>query len=251
MVSYDENVKETGVGERYFGPAEAGAPAWDDQVIAGTLSDRIFRALSARIVSGRLAPGTSLRVRDLAAEVGTSIMPVRDAIRSLVECGLAEQEPYKSARVRGLDPVELESSYAARSLIEGECARLGTLAADDALVEQLEDAWEGLRTAQDRADVPIILRYDEELLDILYRRSGNQVLLDIVHTMWEKYRPYKALWVSSMLDGDSGIGWMHGDVLIDAVRRRDSEAARDAMVSWYRDAGDVVRSILGMRSHGD
>src|SRR5699024_7025291 len=80
------------------------------------LSDRVFEQLREQVVTGLLEPGSRLRVRDLAEQVGTSAMPVREAVRRLVESGLAEHEPYKGARVRRLDLAELESAYEVRIL---------------------------------------------------------------------------------------------------------------------------------------
>lgn len=185
-----------------------------------------------------------MKVRDLAEEVGTSIIPVRDAIRSLVECGLAEQEPYKSALVRGFDPEELQHAYDARGLLEGECARLAAPRADDALVRQLEEAWVEVCDAHAGGDVQEILELEERLLDLVYQRSGNPVLCDLVHTLWEKYRPYKVLWISSVLDGREGIGWVHGGPLVEAMRNRDPDAAASAMAAQYADARTVVHQLL-------
>jgi hypothetical protein len=56
---------------------------------------------------GELPGGTQLKVRDLAEQVGTSVMPVREAIRRLEESGLAAREPHKGAVVKSLTMPEL------------------------------------------------------------------------------------------------------------------------------------------------
>src|SRR6476619_121556 len=77
------------------------------------------------ILNGDLPAGARLRVRDLAEQVGTSVMPVREAIRRLEEAGLAEREPHKGAVVKTLTLEELVHVYDGRRLLEGEAARLG------------------------------------------------------------------------------------------------------------------------------
>src|SRR5436190_23461106 len=89
------------------------------------LTDRVFVAIHAAIMSGELPAGTRLRVRDLAAQVGTSVMPVREAIRRLEEAGLAERSPHKGAVVKGLTLPELVHVYDVRRMLEVEAARLG------------------------------------------------------------------------------------------------------------------------------
>src|ERR687895_2103998 len=76
-------------------------------------------------MSGELPAGSRLRIRDLAEQVGTSVMPVREAIRRLEESGLAERQPHKGAVVKGLTLTELVHVYDTRRLLEAEAARLG------------------------------------------------------------------------------------------------------------------------------
>jgi DNA-binding GntR family transcriptional regulator len=47
------------------------------------LTDQVYAVLHEAIISGELPAGSRLRIRDLAAQVGTSVMPVREAIRRL------------------------------------------------------------------------------------------------------------------------------------------------------------------------
>src|SRR6185437_17137139 len=92
------------------------------------LTDQVYAVLHEAIISGDLPAGTRLRVRDLAAQVGTSVMPVREAIRRLEEAGLAERSPHKGAVVKGLTLPELIHVYDVRRMLEVEAARLGARA---------------------------------------------------------------------------------------------------------------------------
>jgi DNA-binding GntR family transcriptional regulator len=47
------------------------------------LTDQVYAAIHEAIMNGELPAGSRLRVRDLAAQVGTSVLPVREAIRRL------------------------------------------------------------------------------------------------------------------------------------------------------------------------
>jgi len=90
------------------------------------LTDQVYDVLHHAIVNGELPAGSRLRIRDLAEQVGTSVMPVREAIRRLEQAGLAEREPHKGAVVKGLTLAELVHVYGVRRLLEGEAARLGS-----------------------------------------------------------------------------------------------------------------------------
>jgi DNA-binding GntR family transcriptional regulator len=214
-------------------------------VVAAPLGDQIFDTLRSWIVSGQLEPGYHLRVRDVAQVVGTSVMPVRDAIRRLVEVGLATYEPYKGARVRGLDVTELERAYDVRILCEGEAARLGALAAGPSVADRMEDHSSAIETAARAGDVTDALLHDEAFLDELYRAAGNDVLVDVIHGLWDKCRPYKALWAGGPDRRGHVEIWSYQPRLVAAVRLNDAEEAERIVRASYETAKEAVRAILG------
>src|SRR3984893_8785178 len=70
------------------------------------------------ILNGTLSPGTKLSQVTLAAQLGISRTPLREVLRMLQEEGLVEIEPNQRTRVAGLDPAELDDTYACRILME-------------------------------------------------------------------------------------------------------------------------------------
>ncbi|MDL9938651.1 GntR family transcriptional regulator [Gordonia sp. ABSL1-1] len=223
---------------------ESSGPAVSSTVAASPLADQVFETLRGWIVSGQLAPGYRLRVRDIADLVGTSVMPVREAIRRLVESGLAIHEPYKGARVRGLDTAELEHAYDVRILLEGEAARLGALAAAPAVADRMQEHYAIIESATASGDVTGSLHHDEALLDELYRAAGNEIIRDIIHGLWDRCRPYKALWAG----GPDRLGhveiWSYQPELIAAVRVNDADTAERVVRASYENAKTAIRKIL-------
>jgi DNA-binding GntR family transcriptional regulator len=70
------------------------------------------------ILDGTLTPGTKLSQVALAEQLGISRTPLREVLRMLQEEGLVEIEPNQRTRVAGLDPQELDDTYACRILME-------------------------------------------------------------------------------------------------------------------------------------
>jgi DNA-binding GntR family transcriptional regulator len=70
------------------------------------------------ILDGTLGPGTKLSQVALAEQLGVSRTPLREVLRMLQEEGLVEIEPNQRTRVAGLDPAELDDTYACRILME-------------------------------------------------------------------------------------------------------------------------------------
>ena len=70
------------------------------------LRERAYRHIHERLRSGRLPPGSVVSDRSLAAEIGISKTPVREAIRQLEHEGLLEAVARHGTRVRAPDPRE-------------------------------------------------------------------------------------------------------------------------------------------------
>lgn len=94
-----------------------------------------YAALRERIAAGQLSPGTWLREATLAAELGLSRTPVREALRTLAAEGLVELVHNRGARVVPWTPADVDETYRLRALLEGEAAGL---AARRATAEQLQ-----------------------------------------------------------------------------------------------------------------
>ncbi len=67
--------------------------------VSGTRKDAVLRQLRDEIVSRRLVPGTVLKDADLAARLGVSITPVREAIGQLAAEGLVDISPNRTRHV--------------------------------------------------------------------------------------------------------------------------------------------------------
>ena len=209
------------------------------------LTDQVFSVLHQAIISGELPPGSRLRVRDIAAQVGTSVMPVREAIRRLEEAGLAEREPHKGAVVKGLTLEELVHVYGVRRLLEGEAARLGTEQVTAADCERMQAEYDAMLAAIGERRVVDLLDHDEALLTILYSASGNPVLVDLIQTLWQHCRAYKIVGATGTLDaeGDDSL-WRYQQDLVAAARERDAAAAQSVSDASLDNATQRIRALL-------
>ncbi|MBP0446668.1 FCD domain-containing protein [Roseomonas sp. SSH11] len=84
------------------------------------LSERARAALEALILSGELAPGSRLNEVALAARLGLSRGPLREALRGLERDGLVTAGPAgQGMSVRRLEPEEMAELYDMRALLQG------------------------------------------------------------------------------------------------------------------------------------
>lgn len=209
------------------------------------MADRVYAVLHESIMSGEFPVGYRLRIRDLAAQVGTSEMPVREAIRRLEEAGFAERVPHRGSVVKGLDLAELVHAYDVRLLLEVEAARLGTGRIEKAGIAEMREGLVSMRQAIADGGVMDYLDRDETVLGVLYEASGNPVLVDTVRSLWGQCRAYKTVGARSALDKpEDDALWRHQERLVEAVEAGDSEGAAAVTRESLASAIDRIKAQL-------
>src|SRR5918911_1073935 len=86
--------------------------------------DQVYMAIRERISDGTLPRGGRLHQEDLAAELGVSRTPVREALRRLGAEGLVEMQTNRGARVADIDRGDMVSPTEARLVLEPGAARM-------------------------------------------------------------------------------------------------------------------------------
>lgn len=203
--------------------------------------DQVLESLRAAILGGELEPGTRLRIRDVAEQLGTSVMPVRDAMTRLAEAGLVESIPYKGAVVKAFSADEMLAVYDVRRLLEAEAACRGGGAADPRVIAEMRSQARSARAAAAAGDQAAFLEHDEGVLTALYRAAGNAVLLESIQSLWRRCRSFKLFgargdWASEP--------WMYQDDLLAAVEARDGERAASVIEDSIDRATAAIRGEL-------
>lgn len=103
------------------------APLDDQQ----QLTDRVLAALREAITNGRLPAGARIKQEHVAAELGVSRTPVREALHLLEQEGLVRLVPRRGALVQGFTGADVRELYELRELLEPAAAALATARASD------------------------------------------------------------------------------------------------------------------------
>lgn len=212
------------------------------------LTDRVFDTIHAAIMSGDLPAGMQLKVRDLAQQVGTSVMPVREAIRRLEESGLAVREPHKGAVVKTLTMDELVQTYEVRTLLEVEAARRGGSAVTDADCRTMRKLCGQLERAVDEGDIVDALNLDEKILGTLYAASGNHVLVESIRGQWQRCRAYKIRGAHRAREMSDVTLWSFQPRIVAAAEARDAESAAKITEESMLSAMDRIRETFAAKS---
>ncbi|MFD6175772.1 MULTISPECIES: GntR family transcriptional regulator [unclassified Isoptericola] len=182
-------------------------------------SVRVARAVREQIVDGTREPGSRLVERDLAAELGVSRIPVRDALRTLVSEGLVTPRPRTWAVVREFTDVDVAQLQEVREATEPLQFRLAARRRTEAQLAALAEAWEREDAAARAGDAPAARRAAADFHERVVDAAGNPVLAELHVVTASRVR-----WLLGQHTDLAAMADEHR-ALLDAVRAGDEEAA--------------------------
>lgn len=201
------------------------------------LREQVKELILERILDGTYRPGERLVETRIAAELGTSQAPVREALRDLELLRFVESEPFRGARVREVSQEELIEIYPVRAAIEEVAAREAATRLDgnvDALAAELE----AMHRAADAKDLHAQVEHDVAFHRLIVEASGNRILLET----WQSLRIEARTIVTALrtrLDGHD-IAERHRPVL-EALRAGDPELAGSTLRRHVEQFGELLK----------
>lgn len=184
----------------------------------------VVGALTELILTGRLSAGDQVIESEIAARLGVSRTPVREAIGQLVTRGLLVKENNRSARVHRPSLDDLVEIYEMRTVLESYVARRVALEASSAQVKELRDVETRLR-GQDEGD--------DQWFEEHYRFHNTIMLaadrprfLSTIEMLQHQSEPYVRL-VTKLDSGQRGQVKREHEQLMKAIAGRDADLAEE------------------------
>ena len=149
------------------------------------LRDAAYDRLRGAIVDGTLAPGTPLRADELAARLGLSRAPIREAIARLTSEGLVETKPQSYTRVTPVVAKEVEDAAAVLGAVHDLAVRSVAGRLTDRQLERMRAANARFAAAVAAGDVDAALTADDEVHAVPLEAYANAAATGTV----ERYTP--------------------------------------------------------------
>jgi DNA-binding GntR family transcriptional regulator len=202
------------------------------------LGEVVYQNIAEALIKGALRPGARLKIRDLAQEMGTSVTPVRDAILRLVHEGALLLRSPRDIRVPVLHLDRYLEIRAIRLKLEGLAAERAAAMADAADIKRLEMLISNNERALSARDFAWATEINQVFHFELANVAAMPILRGILHNLWLQMGP-----VISAAYGEGGRTMIehHYDVL-DAIRKHDAQAAKQAIRKDILSGGDVILS---------
>lgn len=207
--------------------------------------DQVTETLLSHVLEGSLAPGTEVPIQNLAALLGVSHVPVREALRRLESRGLVIFKRGRSPMIAPVTLDDFEAVFRLRSLVEGDVAeRSAPLFTPERLaaIQQREaDFYKAVRESGGRSVQRLHTLFHLSLLP-----AANYWDRQVLEQLWDASERYIRLWVVHQQDGNAvaEIFISSHQVLTDAAGPAKPEQFRRLIVNHVLNATHLLRPAI-------
>jgi DNA-binding GntR family transcriptional regulator len=201
------------------------------------LRDTVHDRLRDAIVDGTLAPGEVVRDTELAAWLGVSRTPVREALLRLGETGLVRAAPGRSTVVAEIDLDEVREAHAV-------VVAMHRLAVSEAVARLTDDDLERMRAANVRfadaveaRDTAAALSADDDFHAVAVDVAGNRAVATVLTQLTPVVRRLERRRFASRAAVESVA--LH-DRLVEACAARDADAAAEVAFRTWQNLADLI-----------
>ncbi|UBV44667.1 GntR family transcriptional regulator (plasmid) [Deinococcus taeanensis] len=191
----------------------------------------VYRQLSTWIIDGTLAPGEPLRDQDIAAQLGVSRTPVREALRRLEDEGLVETALNRWTRVAALRDEQAAELYPVVEALEVLALQLAVPHLTEGDLERLRDLDMQLREALHHRDARGAVEADTAFHDIWITASGNRELQQTLRALKRKLRRIELAYFNAASCGEASLH-EHAAILGALRAGKTESAARALQANW-------------------
>jgi DNA-binding GntR family transcriptional regulator len=195
----------------------------------------IEKQIKQSVVSGELKPGAKLSPSAVAADLGVSHIPVREALTSLAASGYLEHKPRVGFFVRILSSEDLADIYHWREILEREAfmTAIPRLTGDD--IEEMRRLCGQMRKLAAPLQRREYLALNRQFHFIAFRRAGSDRLLRFLTYLWDAAAPYTFTGLVDTEEAQRDHEWM-----MDRFEARDVDGVIEMMASHRGHAVEAV-----------
>jgi DNA-binding GntR family transcriptional regulator len=158
-----------------------------------TLQVMAYTVLSHNLMIGRYKPGQALSLRPLASSLGTSPMPVREAISRLIAERALVLLPNRTVIVPTMTRARFTELFRVRQLLEGEAGELACAKMTPQLLKKLVRINSAVKEHLSKDHIRRALSYNLDFHLTMYKASRADVLLPLIEMLWRQAGPFIAL----------------------------------------------------------
>ena len=211
-----------------------------------SLAEKAYELLVRKITRLEYAPGSLLAEKHLMDDLGIGRTPIREALQRLAIERLVDHLPNRGMLVSEISATSVQQIYEFRTLIDGYAAWLAATRATKREIAEIRQVHEELVHATEMDDIDAYVALDSQFYSSLSAAAHNILVAEAVPRI---FNLHLRLWffISSKIGGWHAIARSHEEMtegIVQAMERRDGDAARAAMELYIRRRHQDVRDVL-------
>jgi DNA-binding GntR family transcriptional regulator len=208
----------------------------------GTVGQHAVELLRRLIVDGELRPGQRVNQEDLAARIGVSVAPVREALRVLEQEGQVTYLPRRGYFVTELRIEDLREIYALRRMLEEHAVRAALPTLDADALERIRQAARDCVDAAQAGEVAAELEANRRFHFGMFEAPDQPHVVRLIKLLWDSTEAYRALYYNSPDERQASVE-AH-DRILAAVADRDADRLVAELDAHRGRALEVLEGVL-------
>jgi len=211
-----------------------------------TLNDVVYEAIRKRIADLAIPPEDQLIEHQLAAELGVSKSPVREAFRRLEKTGFIRVVPFKGCFVSPLSVKEFKDALELREMLETYCLTVGLPRYTDEDVREIEKLEDAADKKLQKGNRHAASEFHMKIHRLIVEKAGNELIqkthTDLIENTLKRYLMLALQEVSNQAETWRG----HHRRIFTAIKKRNVQEAVDALREHIRgvmDDGENRRDV--------
>lgn len=209
-----------------------------DKILAVDIASRLRRD----ILRGKLLPGTPLKERDRAADLGVSRTPMREAIRILAKEGLVTLRPARSPLVAAPTMKDIADQVLVMRALEKLSAELACSNAENSDINAIRAVNDRMIAVYDTADDLDLFEIDMSFHIEVAKASHNTPLVETHNAFLT--RLWRVRYLAARRRRNRERVLRHHQAILDALAERDVQAVRAAIDTHLVHLSDDIRLAL-------
>ena len=206
------------------------------------LRDVVFNTLREAILRGDLVPGERLMELQLAAKLGVSRTPIREAIRMLEQEGLAITIPRKGAIVAGMTEKDMQDVLEIREALEELSVQVACDKITEEEVARLRENMENFEDSLKSGDLKRMAEADVAFHDVIYQATDNLKLINMLNNLREQMYRYRVEYLKNPSNHEQLL--REHEAIYRGIMEKDKDAVTEMIRKHISNQVDVVKNII-------
>lgn len=201
-----------------------------------SLTSKVYDHIHEGIINGQYHTGDFLIETKLAAELGVSRTPIREALKQLELEELVISSPNRGVIVNSLSSQDMDDIYTIRHLLEGQAAYWAAERIDQDSLNRLAELIELMDMYTRRNDGERLAKLDSEFHDVIYRASNSRMLRHILLSLHQNVGMARRSSLTVPIISSKSYG--EHVAIYEAILCHDKEKAKASMEAHTKNANN-------------